>query len=140
MGICTGSFAAAAISTSQTVSELIPAGVEAVLVAFRTGLRSLELRNEIERSIPEISSSWSVVISAQEEKAIQIIEEFSSAKVCFDNDLLLNMLSYMIIEIATKFETLCQCGFAEESNHQWSSKRLEGIVGGKLFRGFSSTY
>ena len=38
VGICTGSFAAAAISTSQTLSELIPAGVEAVLVAFRTGL------------------------------------------------------------------------------------------------------
>src|SRR5699024_12810178 len=45
LGLCTGSFAAAAISTSQTLSELIPAGVEAVLTAFRTALRSL-MRSE----------------------------------------------------------------------------------------------
>ncbi|KAL8714640.1 MAG: hypothetical protein Q9220_001589 [cf. Caloplaca sp. 1 TL-2023] len=48
IGLCAGSFAAAAISTSQTIAELLPAAIEAVLVAFRTGLRSLEARNDIE--------------------------------------------------------------------------------------------
>lgn len=81
MGVCTGSFAAAAISTSQTISELVSAGVEAVLVAFRTGLRSLELRNDIERPIPESSRSWSVVVGTQEAQATELIETFSSAKV-----------------------------------------------------------
>jgi len=81
VGLCTGSFAAAAISTSQTLSELIPAGIEAVLVAFRTGLRSLELRNDIERPIPESSRSWSVVVSAYEDQAAELIETFSLKKV-----------------------------------------------------------
>jgi naphtho-gamma-pyrone polyketide synthase len=81
VGLCTGSFAAAAISTSQTLSELIPAGIEAVLVAFRTGLRSLELRNDIERPIPETSRSWSMVVSAKEEQAAESIQTFCLNKV-----------------------------------------------------------
>lgn len=81
MGLCTGSFAAAAISTSQTLSELIPAGIEAVLVAFRTSLRSLELRNDIERSSSEKSRSWSVVVSAQEAQATELIHKFSLTNV-----------------------------------------------------------
>ena len=81
VGTCTGSFAAAAISTSQTLSELVAAGVEAVLVAFRTGLCSLELRNDIERPIPEASRSWSAVVGAQEPQVTEFIETISSAKV-----------------------------------------------------------
>ena len=81
MGICTGSFAAAAISTSQTISELLPAGIEAVLVAFRTGLRSWEARNDIEhRSVA--SPVWSVSVGTQEEQASAILDEFSKAEVC----------------------------------------------------------
>lgn len=82
LGICTGSFAAAAVSTSQTLSELVPAGVEAVLVAFRTGLRSLELRDDIEKPIPDVSHSWSVVLRIQEDQASKAIDAIISAKVC----------------------------------------------------------
>ena len=80
MGLCTGSFAAAAISTSQTVAELLPAAVEAVLVAFRTGLRSFEARSDIEpRSVaPPI---WSVIVGMQEEQASAILDAFSKANV-----------------------------------------------------------
>ncbi|KAI9779586.1 MAG: Type I Iterative PKS [Peltula sp. TS41687] len=77
VGLCTGSFAAAAISVSHTLSDLIPAGIEAVLSAFRTGLRSLDLRNDIERPIPELSRSWSVIVSAHEAQAAESIEAFS---------------------------------------------------------------
>lgn len=81
MASCTGSFAAAAISTSQTLSELIPAGIEAVLVAFRTGLRSLELREDIERPVAGASQSWSVVVNGKEEEVIASLEAISSTKV-----------------------------------------------------------
>ncbi|TLD37529.1 6-deoxyerythronolide-B synthase [Venturia nashicola] len=76
IGLCTGSYAAAAISTSRTVSELIPAGVEAVLVAFRTALHSLTTRNEIEQPVPESNASWSAVVSLKEKRAIELLAAF----------------------------------------------------------------
>ena len=81
VGLCTGSFAAAAISTSQTLSELIPAGIEAVLAAFRTGLCSLELRDDIEGPSNGTPRSWSAVVSASESQAAELLQNFSSKDV-----------------------------------------------------------
>jgi hypothetical protein len=81
VGLCTGSFAAAAISTSQTLSELIPAGIEAVLVAFRTAHRSFLIRDDIEKPLPGAPRSWSAVVSAQEEQMNELIEAYSLARV-----------------------------------------------------------
>jgi len=72
-----GGFVAAAISTSRTVSELIPAGVEAVLVAFRTALHSLKTRSEIEEPLPGANPSWSAVVSLKETRALDLLESFS---------------------------------------------------------------
>lgn len=69
VGLCTGSLAAAAISTSRTLFELVPAAIEAVLVAFRTGLRSVEVRQDIEPNAQNTSSSWSMTVAMQEEQA-----------------------------------------------------------------------
>ena len=85
IGLCTGSFAAAAISTSQTISELLPAGIEAVLVAFRTGLRSWEARNDIEHC-SVASPVWSVSVGMQEEQASTSLDEFCKAEVCTFRD------------------------------------------------------
>ncbi|KAF6235869.1 hypothetical protein HO173_006065 [Letharia columbiana] len=75
VGLCTGSFAAAAISTSQTIAELLPAAIEAVLVAFRTGLGSFEARNDIEpRSV--VPPIWPVIVGMQEEQAAAILDAF----------------------------------------------------------------
>lgn len=51
-GACTGSFPAVAISTSQTLPELLPAAVEAVLVSLKPGLHPLIVRHDIEASVP----------------------------------------------------------------------------------------
>lgn len=80
IGLCTGSFAAAAISTSQTIFELIPAAVEAVLVSFRTGLVSIEARDDIEQSPQEIGSIWSVIISLKEQEALSTLDSFIATK------------------------------------------------------------
>lgn len=81
LGLCTGSFAAAAVSTSQTLSELIPAGVEAVLTAFRTALRSFVVRDDIARPTSGTRRSWSAVINVQEDEAVEMIDRFCLAKV-----------------------------------------------------------
>ncbi|KFY01909.1 hypothetical protein O988_02453 [Pseudogymnoascus sp. VKM F-3808] len=76
LGLCAGGFAAAAVSTSQTLAELIPAGVEAVLAAFRTALCSLEVRNNIEGPSLERHRSWSAVVNAPEKEASELIQRF----------------------------------------------------------------
>lgn len=81
LGLCAGSFATAAIATSQTITELIPAGVESVLVAFRAGFRSLKLRHDLEKPNSEVSRSWSVAVSLSEVQATELLESFSTAKV-----------------------------------------------------------
>ncbi|KAL8725152.1 MAG: hypothetical protein Q9166_007527 [cf. Caloplaca sp. 2 TL-2023] len=81
IGVCTGSFAATAISSSRTMTELVPAGVEAVLVAFRTGLHSLKMQRDIEPLSFEGSRSWSYIFSLPESKALEILRTFS-AEAC----------------------------------------------------------
>lgn len=81
LGLCTGSLAAAAISTSTSVFELLPAAVEAVLIAFRTGLRSIEVRDDIERSSQSELPMWSVIVGMDESQALKELNVFSAAKV-----------------------------------------------------------
>ena len=81
IGLCTGSLAAAAISASATVFELLPAAVEAVLIAFRTGLRSVEVRNDIEQGSRGVSPVWSVIVGMEEDTALKALNAFSRAKV-----------------------------------------------------------
>ena len=117
MGLCTGSFAAAAISTCQTISELLPAAVEAVLVAFRTGLRSFEARNDIEpRSVA--SPVWSAIVGIQEEQAASILDAFSKEKVNTFTQLL-----RLPLTLAGSFEelkTLCERRYIDKCNDQRS--------------------
>lgn len=80
VGLCAGSLAAAAISTSRSVFELVPAAIEAVLIAFRTGLRSVEVRQDIEPNA-QMSSSWSFILSMQEGQASSALQEHAKATV-----------------------------------------------------------
>ncbi|KAL9101302.1 MAG: hypothetical protein Q9163_003414 [Psora crenata] len=80
LGLCTGSFAAAAISTSTSVFELLPVAVETVLIAFRTGLRSIEVRDDIERGSETASPVWSVIVGMHEDQALKELSTFSAAK------------------------------------------------------------
>ncbi|OGM44778.1 polyketide synthetase PksP [Aspergillus bombycis] len=77
IGLCAGLLSAAAVSSSTNVGELIPAAVEAVVVALRLGLCVLKVR-ELVNSDQASSTSWSVLISGISEKdASQLIAEFS---------------------------------------------------------------
>ncbi|KAH4055428.1 hypothetical protein HBH92_078380 [Parastagonospora nodorum] len=78
IGVCTGSFAAAAVSSSRTMAELVPAGVEAALAAFRTGLHSLKMQRDIEPAATEDAQSWSFIASMTESEALENIGAFIS--------------------------------------------------------------
>ena len=66
LGVCTGSLAAAAISCSTSLSDLLPLAVQTALVAFRLGLCALDIRDRLETSTEDRGRPWSVVISGLE--------------------------------------------------------------------------
>ncbi|KAJ5947462.1 Type I Polyketide synthases (Type I PKS) [Penicillium verhagenii] len=75
IGLCTGSLAAAAISCSRTVAELIPLGIESVVVAFWVGMNAFRKANVLAPSSPASPKSWSLTVAGiteiECEKAIQ---------------------------------------------------------------------
>nr|BAJ65431.1 polyketide synthase [Aspergillus aculeatus] len=76
VGLCTGLLSCAAVSASKNVGELLPAAVEAVVVALRLGLCVLRVRELVDSEAT--SSSWSVLVSGlSEENASTLIEEHS---------------------------------------------------------------
>ena len=81
LGLCTGSLAAAAISTSTNILDLLPVAVEAVLIAFRIGLRSIEVRDDIERGSQSASPVWSVIVGMEENRALTELNAFSTTMV-----------------------------------------------------------
>lgn len=64
------------------MAELIPAGVEAVLAAFRTALCTLAVRDDIEGpNHNRHHQSWSAVVNIKEDEASELIERFILEKV-----------------------------------------------------------
>ncbi|THC97584.1 hypothetical protein EYZ11_002939 [Aspergillus tanneri] len=62
VGLCTGTLSAAAICASRTLTELIPAGLKAVTVAFKTGLLAQKMAQVVEKpSKLGRDNSWSAV-------------------------------------------------------------------------------
>ena len=81
LGLCTGSFATAAISTSRSIAELIPAGIQAVVQAFRTGLHSLKVQRDLETPLSSRTKSWSAVIAVSEKRALELLEDYALKRV-----------------------------------------------------------
>ncbi|OXV11267.1 hypothetical protein Egran_00972, partial [Elaphomyces granulatus] len=79
-GICTGALASAAISSSRSLLELIPAAVHAVIIAFRAGLCASEVRSSIE-DFSDHSPEWSIVVSGiSTDAATKSLKEFADSK------------------------------------------------------------
>lgn len=71
LGLCTGALAAAAVACSKSTLNLVPLAVDAVTVAFRTGLHVSDAARRIS-SVEDSAQSWSVVIpGASSANAIQ---------------------------------------------------------------------
>ncbi|CAI7666993.1 unnamed protein product [Penicillium palitans] len=77
IGLCTGQLASAAVSSSKTIGELIPAGIETVVLALRLGMCVLRVQELIEPS-KSTTSSWSVLISGiREPEAQDLIQQYA---------------------------------------------------------------
>jgi hypothetical protein len=63
------------------MAELVPAGVEAALAAFRTGLHSLKMQRDIEPAATEAPQSWSFLAGMTEREALETIGAFVSTDV-----------------------------------------------------------
>ncbi|CAG8050114.1 unnamed protein product [Penicillium salamii] len=80
VGLCTGQLAAAAVSSSRTVGELIPVGVETVVLALRLGTCVLKVQELVEPS--KSASSWSVLVSGMRESEAQdLIQQYAKKNV-----------------------------------------------------------
>lgn len=82
LGVCTGSLAAAAVSCSSSLSELLPLAVQTALVAFRLGLCALDMRDRLESSAEDRGRPWSVVVSGLDAEAAEAgIKKFCQGNV-----------------------------------------------------------
>ncbi|KAL7623783.1 fusarubin cluster-polyketide synthase [Parahypoxylon ruwenzoriense] len=61
LGLCTGALAAAAVSCSRSVLELIPLAVDAVTVAFRIGVHVTDVAQRVE-PLDAPDRSWSIIV------------------------------------------------------------------------------
>ena len=86
LGICTGALAAAAVSCSRSVLELIPMAVDAVAVAFRTGMHVMDTARGIEPSNDASDQSWSIVVPG--EASAEAVHSFCKRSVSTLSDLL----------------------------------------------------
>ncbi|KAK4235192.1 beta-ketoacyl synthase [Achaetomium macrosporum] len=82
LGVCTGALAAAAVSCSSSLSELLPLAVQTALIAFRLGLCALDVRDRLETSVEDRARPWSVVVSGLEPQAAEAaIKQFCRENV-----------------------------------------------------------
>ena len=81
IGVCSGALAAAAVSSSTTFSNLLPAAVHSVVISFRIGLRSAEAGLMINSS-KDFQGDWSLLVSRiTTVEAQRAINDFSEDSV-----------------------------------------------------------
>lgn len=90
VGLCTGAFAAAAVSCSSFTADLIPMAVSSVVAAFRTGLLVTDTARRIDPS-QGLNRSWALLVPGQ--KAAKVFQEFWDTQVS-------NVTQHMEITIA----------------------------------------
>ena len=82
LGSCTGAFAAAAVSCSKDLVQLIPAAVHATVIALHTGLRSGQEALSIDGNTSSSRFSM-VVLGVPENRVVSLLESFNSRNVSF---------------------------------------------------------
>ncbi|KAE8825964.1 hypothetical protein PTNB85_08909 [Pyrenophora teres f. teres] len=74
VGLCTGTFAAAAASCSANTTELVPLAVEAVVASFKTGILVENVARRLTSS-QNLDQSWAMLIESA--ASAQLIHEFN---------------------------------------------------------------
>ncbi|KAJ4396512.1 hypothetical protein N0V93_000731 [Gnomoniopsis smithogilvyi] len=80
-GLCSGMFAAAAITSTPTLSTLVPVAVQVVLMAFRTGNYVAAMAERLCTSETERSESWTYILPGMTgDSAHSSIEKFNQSR------------------------------------------------------------
>lgn len=90
VGLCTGLFAATAISCAPSISSLVPIGVQIVLMAFRTGAYVAAMADRL-HGRSNVSDAWTNIIVTSNETAVSTaLREFHESNV--RRQILINLL------------------------------------------------
>lgn len=82
IGICAGSFGAAAIASSSTVQELAANGIRATIIALRTALQSLVSRQDaVPNGSLSTNSAWAYVVMLSEAEVETSLNKFQKTEV-----------------------------------------------------------
>lgn len=121
MGPCTGGFAAAAVSCSQTLLALVENGVQAVLAAFRTALRSFIVGQSLSPRLQSTqpNNSWSAAIKAQGDNNVeQMLDNYASAKVRVSWQQFLSLEKpNNRLDTTSRINALDQCCHTQQNNN-----------------------
>ena len=81
LGVCTGLIAASAIASADSLTALLPIAVEAVRIAFRTGLYIGDVAEHLEGP-HDACKSWSSIVATSDKRAAEdAIDRFNQAHV-----------------------------------------------------------
>ena len=81
VGLCSGLFAASAIASASSLSSLVPIAVQAVLLAFRTGVHVEALAERL-HPVGEQSESWTHIFpGVKEAQARAALVKFQESHV-----------------------------------------------------------
>jgi ABC-type enterobactin transport system permease subunit len=78
VGLCTGTFAAAAVSCSKNTTELVPVAIEAVIASFKTGVLVENVAQRLDSS-QDLDQSWAVLVEGA--ASAQLVREFNDKSV-----------------------------------------------------------
>lgn len=82
VGLCTGMLAAGVIASSNTVADFMPLAIEAVRIAYRTGVQVSHISQTLVKD-STVGASWSSVVAGISEKgANQALDSFHQQAVC----------------------------------------------------------
>jgi hypothetical protein len=78
VGLCTGALAAAAVSCSRSILDLVPLAIHSIVVAFRVGLLVTDCARRLTLPL-ENDQSWSIIVPRS--TAAEAVDHFCSQTV-----------------------------------------------------------
>lgn len=78
VGLCTGTFAAAAVSCSNSPVELVTVAIDAVTASFRTGVLVEDVAQRLAPS-QDLNQSWAVLVEGIE--SVSLVNDFNDITV-----------------------------------------------------------
>jgi hypothetical protein len=111
LGLCTGQLAACTVASAANINELVKLAVEAVVIAFRTGLHVTKTRELLENG-PDKNKEWAYIVpKLQVDLAASRIEQFSQSAVSLS--LIHELYSELRLTVSRTYQLVQDHGLAQ---------------------------